>query len=163
MKSVRGKVWYIQYIMLLFQGSTDPPVTSLLLLWVEWLHFNVELRWTCKLRTFTTEELFNQRWTFSILYNNSHLLQVVCYTYCHQLIFLNSFKLISVFSALQAFVPRVLGMYFIAALALIFYVSKVPERYFPGETTSRSALLDTLLFFTCNLEKFTASCVFSWT
>lgn len=24
-------------------------------------------------------------------------------------------------------------MYFIAALALIFYVSKVPERYFPGE------------------------------
>lgn len=25
-------------------------------------------------------------------------------------------------------------MYFIAALALIFYVSKVPERYFPGET-----------------------------
>lgn len=26
-------------------------------------------------------------------------------------------------------------MYFIAALALIFYVSKVPERYFPGETT----------------------------
>ncbi|XP_071340250.1 progestin and adipoQ receptor family member 3a [Trachinotus anak] len=33
----------------------------------------------------------------------------------------------------QAFVPRVLGMYFIAALALIFYVSKVPERYFPGQ------------------------------
>lgn len=25
-------------------------------------------------------------------------------------------------------------MYLIAALALIFYVSKVPERYFPGET-----------------------------
>lgn len=33
----------------------------------------------------------------------------------------------------QAFVPRVLGMYFLAALALIFYVSKVPERYFPGQ------------------------------
>ncbi|KAM7391091.1 hypothetical protein PAMP_021807 [Pampus punctatissimus] len=33
----------------------------------------------------------------------------------------------------QAFVPRVLGMYLIAALALIFYVSKVPERYFPGQ------------------------------
>uniref|UniRef100_A0A1A8RBK3 Progestin and adipoQ receptor family member IIIa n=2 Tax=Nothobranchius pienaari TaxID=704102 RepID=A0A1A8RBK3_9TELE len=33
----------------------------------------------------------------------------------------------------QAFVPRVLGMYFIAALALVFYVSKVPERYFPGQ------------------------------
>ncbi|XP_073322175.1 progestin and adipoQ receptor family member 3a [Pagrus major] len=33
----------------------------------------------------------------------------------------------------QAFVPRILGMYFIAALALIFYVSKVPERYFPGQ------------------------------
>lgn len=37
-------------------------------------------------------------------------------------------------SSPQAFVPRILGMYFIAALALIFYVSKVPERYFPGET-----------------------------
>ncbi|CAN9512719.1 unnamed protein product [Ophioblennius macclurei] len=33
----------------------------------------------------------------------------------------------------QAFVPRVLGMYFIAALALVFYISKVPERYFPGQ------------------------------
>ncbi|XP_075960349.1 progestin and adipoQ receptor family member 3a [Anarhichas minor] len=33
----------------------------------------------------------------------------------------------------QAFIPRVLGMYFIAVLALIFYVSKVPERYFPGQ------------------------------
>ncbi|TNN28952.1 Progestin and adipoQ receptor family member 3 [Liparis tanakae] len=33
----------------------------------------------------------------------------------------------------QAFVPRILGMYFIAILALIFYVSKVPERYFPGQ------------------------------
>lgn len=32
----------------------------------------------------------------------------------------------------QAFIPRVLVMYLIAALALIFYVSKVPERYFPG-------------------------------
>lgn len=33
----------------------------------------------------------------------------------------------------QMFVPRVLGMYCIAALALVFYVSKVPERYFPGQ------------------------------
>uniref|UniRef100_H3C8C3 Progestin and adipoQ receptor family member IIIa n=1 Tax=Tetraodon nigroviridis TaxID=99883 RepID=H3C8C3_TETNG len=33
----------------------------------------------------------------------------------------------------QAFIPRVLVMYSIAALALIFYVSKVPERYFPGQ------------------------------
>ncbi|XP_056275823.1 progestin and adipoQ receptor family member 3a [Pseudoliparis swirei] len=33
----------------------------------------------------------------------------------------------------QAFFPRILGMYFIAILALLFYVSKVPERYFPGQ------------------------------
>uniref|UniRef100_A0A3Q2PEC9 Progestin and adipoQ receptor family member IIIa n=1 Tax=Fundulus heteroclitus TaxID=8078 RepID=A0A3Q2PEC9_FUNHE len=33
----------------------------------------------------------------------------------------------------QAFVPRVLVMYLIAALALVFHVSKVPERYFPGQ------------------------------
>lgn len=46
-----------------------------------------------------------------------------------------SCNLWSVISSLffQAFIPRVLVMYFIAALALIFYVSKVPERYFPGE------------------------------
>ncbi|KPP57960.1 progestin and adipoQ receptor family member 3-like, partial [Scleropages formosus] len=31
----------------------------------------------------------------------------------------------------QAFFPRVLVMYFIAALAFLFYISKVPERYFP--------------------------------
>ncbi|XP_069580850.1 progestin and adipoQ receptor family member 3-like isoform X3 [Brachyistius frenatus] len=45
----------------------------------------------------------------------------------------------------QAFIPRVLGMYFIAALALIFYVSKVPERYFPGEnnTQRRTSLENT--------------------
>lgn len=29
-------------------------------------------------------------------------------------------------------------MYVLAALAFIFYVSKVPERYFPGETTLES-------------------------
>uniref|UniRef100_A0A8C9RSH0 Progestin and adipoQ receptor family member IIIa n=5 Tax=Scleropages formosus TaxID=113540 RepID=A0A8C9RSH0_SCLFO len=33
----------------------------------------------------------------------------------------------------QAFFPRVLVMYFIAALAFLFYISKVPERYFPGQ------------------------------
>lgn len=38
----------------------------------------------------------------------------------------------------QAFLPRVLGMYVIAALAFIFYVSKVPERYFPGEMSALS-------------------------
>ncbi len=53
-------------------------------------------------------------------------------------------------SSLQAFVPRVLGMYFIAALALIFYVSKVPERYFPGETIFCFPVVfkATVLFFT---------------
>ncbi|KAJ8285320.1 hypothetical protein GJAV_G00025500 [Gymnothorax javanicus] len=34
---------------------------------------------------------------------------------------------------IQAFVPRVLVMYLIAAVAFVFYISKVPERYFPGQ------------------------------
>lgn len=34
--------------------------------------------------------------------------------------------------AFQDFAPRVLVMYVIAVLAFLFYVSKVPERYFPG-------------------------------
>lgn len=33
----------------------------------------------------------------------------------------------------QDFIPRVLVMYLLAVVAFIFYVSKVPERYFPGE------------------------------
>ncbi|XP_028661436.1 progestin and adipoQ receptor family member 3a [Erpetoichthys calabaricus] len=33
----------------------------------------------------------------------------------------------------QEFVPRVLVMYLIAAVAFLFYISKVPERYFPGQ------------------------------
>ncbi|XP_041109295.1 progestin and adipoQ receptor family member 3-like isoform X2 [Polyodon spathula] len=39
------------------------------------------------------------------------------------------------FSALivQEFVPRVLVMYLIASAAFLFYISKVPERYFPGQ------------------------------
>lgn len=39
-------------------------------------------------------------------------------------------------SLLQEFAPRVLVMYFIAAVAFLFYISKVPERYFPGRTLS---------------------------
>lgn len=34
--------------------------------------------------------------------------------------------------AFQDFAPRVLVMYVIALLAFLFYISKVPERYFPG-------------------------------
>ncbi|OXB84129.1 UNVERIFIED_CONTAM: hypothetical protein H355_012247 [Colinus virginianus] len=33
----------------------------------------------------------------------------------------------------QEFAPRVVVMYFIAAVAFLFYISKVPERYFPGQ------------------------------
>ncbi|KAL4623272.1 progestin and adipoQ receptor family member 3 isoform X1 [Arapaima gigas] len=33
----------------------------------------------------------------------------------------------------QAFFPHVFIMYFIAAVAFLFYISKVPERYFPGQ------------------------------
>nr|XP_006006886.1 PREDICTED: progestin and adipoQ receptor family member 3-like isoform X2 [Latimeria chalumnae] len=35
----------------------------------------------------------------------------------------------------QAFAPRVVVMYLIAAVAFLFYISKVPERYFPVKTT----------------------------
>ncbi|XP_039557903.1 progestin and adipoQ receptor family member 3 isoform X2 [Passer montanus] len=34
-------------------------------------------------------------------------------------------------SIVQEFAPRVFVMYFIAAVAFLFYISKVPERYFP--------------------------------
>ncbi|XP_030642088.1 progestin and adipoQ receptor family member 3a [Chanos chanos] len=33
----------------------------------------------------------------------------------------------------QVFLPRILIMYVIAAAAFVFYISKVPERYFPGQ------------------------------
>uniref|UniRef100_A0A663MQ15 Progestin and adipoQ receptor family member 3 n=1 Tax=Athene cunicularia TaxID=194338 RepID=A0A663MQ15_ATHCN len=39
-------------------------------------------------------------------------------------------------SIVQEFAPRVVVMYFIAAVAFLFYISKVPERYFPGRTFS---------------------------
>ncbi|KAI3372105.1 hypothetical protein L3Q82_006958 [Scortum barcoo] len=51
----------------------------------------------------------------------------------------------------QAFVPRVLGMYFIAALALIFYVSKVPERYFPDTVSPAPTPPNTLRTPQCTL------------
>ncbi|EMP26333.1 Progestin and adipoQ receptor family member 3 [Chelonia mydas] len=35
-------------------------------------------------------------------------------------------------SIVQEFAPRVIAMYLIAAVAFLFYISKVPERYFPG-------------------------------
>lgn len=35
--------------------------------------------------------------------------------------------------SLQVFFPRVMVMYLIAASAFLFYISKVPERYFPGK------------------------------
>ncbi|CAL8334045.1 unnamed protein product [Arctogadus glacialis] len=61
----------------------------------------------------------------------------------------------------QLFLPRVLGMYLLAALAFLFYVSKVPERYFPGQLNYLGSshqvwhLLLVLMFYwwhqTCNL------------
>ncbi|XP_050752247.1 progestin and adipoQ receptor family member 3 isoform X2 [Gymnogyps californianus] len=36
-------------------------------------------------------------------------------------------------SIVQEFAPRVVVMYFVAAVAFLFYISKVPERYFPGQ------------------------------
>ncbi|XP_069092908.1 progestin and adipoQ receptor family member 3 isoform X3 [Pleurodeles waltl] len=40
-------------------------------------------------------------------------------------------------SIVQEFAPRVVVMYLIAAVAFLFYISKVPERYFPDPTTFR--------------------------
>lgn len=34
----------------------------------------------------------------------------------------------------QLFLPRVMMMYLIAGSAFLFYVTKIPERYFPGES-----------------------------
>lgn len=34
----------------------------------------------------------------------------------------------------QLFLPRVIVMYLIAGSAFLFYVTKIPERYFPGES-----------------------------
>lgn len=34
----------------------------------------------------------------------------------------------------QLFLPRVIVMYLIAGAAFLFYVTKIPERYFPGES-----------------------------
>ncbi len=36
----------------------------------------------------------------------------------------------------QLFLPRVMVMYLIAGSAFLFYVTKIPERYFPGESFS---------------------------
>lgn len=68
--------------------------------------------------------------------HNNHTFHFTALIMC-RVVFLGGFSSTHhrIISSLQAFVPRVLGMYFIAALALIFYVSKVPERYFPGENT----------------------------
>ncbi|KAK0135479.1 Progestin and adipoQ receptor family member 3 [Merluccius polli] len=61
----------------------------------------------------------------------------------------------------QLFLPRVLGMYLLAALAFLFYFSKVPERYFPGQLNYLGSshqvwhVLLVLMFYwwhqTCNL------------
>lgn len=53
----------------------------------------------------------------------------------------------------QAFIPRILVMYVIAATAFLFYISKVPERYFPGQLNYLGAshqlwhLLVVLMFY----------------
>lgn len=36
-------------------------------------------------------------------------------------------------TVLQLFLPRVIVMYLIAGAAFLFYISKIPERCFPGE------------------------------
>lgn len=40
------------------------------------------------------------------------------------------------FLILQLFLPRVIIMYLIAGSAFLFYVTKIPERYFPGESST---------------------------
>lgn len=41
---------------------------------------------------------------------------------------------VNAFPSVQLFLPRVLVMYLIAGAAFLFYVTKIPERYFPGES-----------------------------
>lgn len=41
---------------------------------------------------------------------------------------------VNAFTSVQLFLPRVLVMYLIAGAAFLFYVTKIPERYFPGES-----------------------------
>lgn len=40
-------------------------------------------------------------------------------------------------ASVQLFLPRVIVMYLIAGAAFLFYVTKIPERYFPGESSGR--------------------------
>lgn len=40
-------------------------------------------------------------------------------------------------ASVQLFLPRVMVMYLIAGAAFLFYVTKIPERYFPGESCRR--------------------------
>lgn len=47
-------------------------------------------------------------------------------------------------------------MYVLAALALIFYVSKVPERYFPGEASKSLESGKTRFVLLFSLERFAA-------
>lgn len=41
---------------------------------------------------------------------------------------------VSLVAFVQLFLPRVIVMYLIAGVAFLFYVTKIPERYFPGES-----------------------------
>lgn len=40
-------------------------------------------------------------------------------------------------TSVQLFLPRIIIMYLIAGAAFLFYVTKIPERYFPGESFRR--------------------------
>lgn len=44
---------------------------------------------------------------------------------------------VNISTSVQLFLPRVIVMYLIAGAAFLFYVTKIPERYFPGESLCR--------------------------
>ena len=50
--------------------------------------------------------------------------------------FYNKQVLLRILLYVQLFLPRILVMYLIAGTAFLFYVTKIPERYFPGESSS---------------------------
>lgn len=61
----------------------------------------------------------------------SDVVQVRCGTCVHAAANVES---VNAFTSVQLFLPRVLVMYLIAGAAFLFYVTKIPERYFPGES-----------------------------
>lgn len=60
----------------------------------------------------------------------------------------------SFLSLFQLFLPRVIIMYLIAGSAFLFYVTKIPERYFPGEFCLSAAAFVSVCFWLYRVNDF---------